>query len=170
MFNFPLMPINSSHKATLTKQARKKLLGETYCFGLRLYLSVYLHIHMFVWPLSDIYSPQGITCMHRLSWLIYWFQDLSLCLLCCRQEALQAAICEKDANIALLEMTSTKKQRNMEEIDKLSREKDKLNQQLKELVTVAYIITHLCYYLSYCQYLDIYMGGCISSSNNSHLP
>lgn len=52
-----------------------------------------------------------------------------------RQEALQAAICEKDANIALLEMTSTKKQRNMEEIDKLSREKDKLNQQLKELVT-----------------------------------
>ena len=51
-----------------------------------------------------------------------------------RQEALTSAISEKDANIALLEMTSTKKQRNMEEIDKLSREKDKLNTQLKELV------------------------------------
>jgi len=36
----------------------------------------------------------------------------------------------------LLEMTSTKKQRNMEEIDKLCREKDKLNQQLKELVNM----------------------------------
>ena len=34
--------------------------------------------------------------------------------LCYRQEGLQAAICEKDANIALLEMTSTKKQRNTE--------------------------------------------------------
>ena len=51
-----------------------------------------------------------------------------------RQEALQAAICEKDANIALLEMTSTKKQRNTEEMEKLSKEKEKMAQQLKELV------------------------------------
>ncbi|XP_052778945.1 ELKS/Rab6-interacting/CAST family member 1-like [Mya arenaria] len=51
-----------------------------------------------------------------------------------KQEALTSAISEKDANIALLEMTSTKKQRNMEEIDKLSREKDHLNNQLKELI------------------------------------
>lgn len=50
-----------------------------------------------------------------------------------KQEALQAAICEKDANIALLEMTSTKKQRNTEEIEKLSKEKEKMAQQLKEL-------------------------------------
>ncbi|KAL5013491.1 hypothetical protein ScPMuIL_007761 [Solemya velum] len=50
-----------------------------------------------------------------------------------KQEAIQAAISEKDANIALLEMTSTKKQKNMEEIDKLNREKEKLQQQLKEL-------------------------------------
>lgn len=63
-----------------------------------------------------------------------------------RQEALQAAICEKDANIALLEMTSTKKQRNMEEIDKLSREKDKLNQQLKELVKIGKLLT-FCFYI-----------------------
>lgn len=40
---------------------------------------------------------------------------------------------EKDANIALLEMTSTKQRRNTEEIDKLNREKEKLQQQLKEV-------------------------------------
>lgn len=42
---------------------------------------------------------------------------------------------EKDANIALLEMTSTKQRRNTEEIDKLNREKEKLQQQLKEVVS-----------------------------------
>ncbi|XP_033745225.1 ERC protein 2-like [Pecten maximus] len=50
-----------------------------------------------------------------------------------KQEAIQAAISEKDANIALLEMTSTKKQRNNEEIDKLNKEKEKLQNQLKEV-------------------------------------
>ncbi|XP_071081975.1 ERC protein 2-like [Haliotis cracherodii] len=50
-----------------------------------------------------------------------------------KQEAIQAAICEKDANIALLEMTSTKKQKNTEEMDRLTKEKEKLAQQLKEL-------------------------------------
>lgn len=44
---------------------------------------------------------------------------------------------EKDANIALLEMTSTKQRRNTEEIDKLNREKEKLQQQLKEVVSQA---------------------------------
>lgn len=55
----------------------------------------------------------------------------------CRQEAIQAAMSEKDANIALLEMTSTKQRRNTEEIDKLNREKEKLQQQLKEVVSQA---------------------------------
>lgn len=55
----------------------------------------------------------------------------------CRQEAIQAAMSEKDANIALLEMTSTKQRRNTEEIDKLNREKEKLQQQLKEVVRPA---------------------------------
>ncbi|KAK3608086.1 hypothetical protein CHS0354_004740 [Potamilus streckersoni] len=50
-----------------------------------------------------------------------------------KQEAIQAAISEKDANIALLEMTSTKKQKNFDEIDRLSKEKEKLQQQLKEV-------------------------------------
>ena len=62
------------------------------------------------------------------------YPNLSFFFVSNRQEALQAAICEKDANIALLEMTSTKKQRNVEEIDKLNKEKEKLNQQMKELV------------------------------------
>ncbi|KAK3102087.1 hypothetical protein FSP39_008635 [Pinctada imbricata] len=50
-----------------------------------------------------------------------------------KQEAIQAAICEKDANIALLEMTSTKQRKNTEEIDKLSKEKEKLHSQLKDV-------------------------------------
>lgn len=50
-----------------------------------------------------------------------------------KQEAIQAAISEKDANIALLEMTSTKKQRNTEDIARLEKEKEKLAVQLKEL-------------------------------------
>ena len=51
-----------------------------------------------------------------------------------RQEAVQAAISEKDANIALLEMTSTKQRKNTEEIEKLNKEKEKLHTQLKEVV------------------------------------
>nr|UVH70854.1 ELKS [Octopus bimaculoides] len=50
-----------------------------------------------------------------------------------KQEAIQATISEKDANIALLEMTSTKKQRHVEDITRLEKEKEKLAQQLKEL-------------------------------------
>lgn len=51
-----------------------------------------------------------------------------------RQEAILAAMSEKDANIALLEMTSSKKQKNTEEIEKLNKEKEKLQQQLSEVV------------------------------------
>ncbi|GAB1606323.1 ELKS/Rab6-interacting/CAST family member 1 isoform X1, partial [Argonauta hians] len=50
-----------------------------------------------------------------------------------KQEAIQATISEKDANIALLEMTSTKKQSHTANISKLEKEKEKLSQQLKEL-------------------------------------
>lgn len=55
-----------------------------------------------------------------------------------RQEAIQAAISEKDANIALLEMTSSKKQRNTEDISRLEKEKEKLALQLKELVSLSF--------------------------------
>ncbi|GAB5573412.1 ELKS/Rab6-interacting/CAST family member 1 isoform X6 [Prionailurus iriomotensis] len=47
------------------------------------------------------------------------------------QEALLAAISEKDANIALLELSSSKK-KTQEEVAALKREKDRLVQQLKQ--------------------------------------
>lgn len=50
-----------------------------------------------------------------------------------KQEAVQAAISEKDATIALLEMTSTKKQRNLEEIERLTHEKHSLQSNLREV-------------------------------------
>ncbi|ESO99129.1 hypothetical protein LOTGIDRAFT_142108, partial [Lottia gigantea] len=52
-----------------------------------------------------------------------------------KQEAIQAAMSEKDANIALLEMTSTKAKRNTEEIIKLNKEKEKLQEQLRDVVS-----------------------------------
>lgn len=52
----------------------------------------------------------------------------------CRQEALLAAISEKDANIALLELSSSKKKKTHEEVAQLRREKDRLVQQLKQQV------------------------------------
>jgi len=52
-----------------------------------------------------------------------------------RQEALLAAISEKDANIALLELSSSKKKKTQEEVASLKREKDGLVHQLKQQVT-----------------------------------
>uniref|UniRef100_A0A3Q1F0P2 ELKS/RAB6-interacting/CAST family member 1 n=1 Tax=Acanthochromis polyacanthus TaxID=80966 RepID=A0A3Q1F0P2_9TELE len=52
-----------------------------------------------------------------------------------KQEALLAAISEKDANIALLELSSSKKKKTQEEVAALKREKDSLVQQLKQQVT-----------------------------------
>uniref|UniRef100_A0A1A8G9Q0 ELKS/RAB6-interacting/CAST family member 1 n=1 Tax=Nothobranchius korthausae TaxID=1143690 RepID=A0A1A8G9Q0_9TELE len=49
-----------------------------------------------------------------------------------KQEALLAAISEKDANIALLELSSSKKKKTQEEVSQLKREKDRLVQQLKQ--------------------------------------
>ncbi|XP_054910652.1 ELKS/Rab6-interacting/CAST family member 1-like isoform X4 [Poeciliopsis prolifica] len=49
-----------------------------------------------------------------------------------KQEALLAAISEKDANIALLELSSSKKKKTQEEVSALKREKDSLVQQLKQ--------------------------------------
>lgn len=51
-----------------------------------------------------------------------------------RQEALLAAISEKDANIALLELSSSKKKKTQDEVSLLKREKDRLVQQLKQQV------------------------------------
>lgn len=55
-----------------------------------------------------------------------------------RQEALLAAISEKDANIALLELSSSKKKKTQDEVALLKREKDRLVQQLKQQVGVGF--------------------------------
>uniref|UniRef100_UPI0037E8F6F3 ELKS/Rab6-interacting/CAST family member 1-like isoform X2 n=1 Tax=Semicossyphus pulcher TaxID=241346 RepID=UPI0037E8F6F3 len=49
-----------------------------------------------------------------------------------KQEALLAAISEKDANIALLELSSSKKKKTQDEVAALKREKDGLVHQLKQ--------------------------------------
>lgn len=59
--------------------------------------------------------------------IFWWFAH--------RQEAILAAISEKDAHIALLEMAPNKKTENIEEVEKLTREKLRLQQVLKDLVS-----------------------------------
>ncbi|XP_062851315.1 ELKS/Rab6-interacting/CAST family member 1 isoform X2 [Trichomycterus rosablanca] len=49
-----------------------------------------------------------------------------------KQEALLAAISEKDANIALLELSASKKKKTQDEVALLKREKDRLVHQLKQ--------------------------------------
>ncbi|KAM6983068.1 ERC protein 2-like isoform 4-T5 [Tautogolabrus adspersus] len=49
-----------------------------------------------------------------------------------KQQALLAAISEKDANIALLELSSSKRKKAQEEVIALKREKDRLMHQLKQ--------------------------------------
>uniref|UniRef100_A0A8D0CFX4 ELKS/RAB6-interacting/CAST family member 2 n=1 Tax=Scleropages formosus TaxID=113540 RepID=A0A8D0CFX4_SCLFO len=51
-----------------------------------------------------------------------------------KQQALLAAISEKDANIALLELSASKKKKTQEEVMALRREKDRLMHQLKQQV------------------------------------
>uniref|UniRef100_A0A8C2BM48 ELKS/RAB6-interacting/CAST family member 2 n=1 Tax=Cyprinus carpio TaxID=7962 RepID=A0A8C2BM48_CYPCA len=52
-----------------------------------------------------------------------------------KQQALLAAISEKDANIALLELSSSNKKKTQEEVLALKREKDRLMHQLKQQVS-----------------------------------
>ncbi|KAG7521350.1 ERC protein 2-like [Solea senegalensis] len=49
-----------------------------------------------------------------------------------KQQALLAAISEKDANIALLELSASKRKKAQEEVMALKREKDRLMHQLKQ--------------------------------------
>ncbi|XP_062397660.1 ERC protein 2 [Sardina pilchardus] len=49
-----------------------------------------------------------------------------------KQQALLAAISEKDANIALLELSASKKKKTQDEVMALKREKDRLMHQLKQ--------------------------------------
>uniref|UniRef100_A0A8C5I4V2 ERC protein 2-like n=1 Tax=Gouania willdenowi TaxID=441366 RepID=A0A8C5I4V2_GOUWI len=52
-----------------------------------------------------------------------------------KQQALLAAISEKDANIALLELSASNKKKTQEEVMALKRERDKLMHQLKQHVS-----------------------------------
>lgn len=70
----------------------------------------------------------------------------------CRQQALLAAISEKDANIALLELSASNKKKTQEEVLALKRERDKLMHQLKQHVSSCSFdaiseILHSCYLL-----------------------
>lgn len=65
-----------------------------------------------------------------------------------RQQTLLAAISEKDANIALLELSSSKRKKAQEEVMALKREKDRLMHQLKQQVhpphvTASYLCMHI---------------------------
>ena len=51
-----------------------------------------------------------------------------------RQDAILAAISEKDAHIALLELAPNQRSGTVEEVEKLTKEKQRSQQQLKELV------------------------------------
>uniref|UniRef100_A0A672GJ85 ELKS/RAB6-interacting/CAST family member 2 n=1 Tax=Salarias fasciatus TaxID=181472 RepID=A0A672GJ85_SALFA len=54
-----------------------------------------------------------------------------------KQQALLAAISEKDANIALLELSTSNKKKTQEEVLGLKRDRDKLMHQLKQHVSTA---------------------------------
>ncbi|KAK1901127.1 ERC protein 2 [Dissostichus eleginoides] len=54
-----------------------------------------------------------------------------------KQQALLAAISEKDANIALLELSTSNKKKTQDEVLSLKRERDKLMHQLKQHVSIA---------------------------------
>lgn len=69
-----------------------------------------------------------------------------------RQEALLAAISEKDANIALLELSSSKKKKTQDEVALLKREKDRLVQQLKQQVGLEIPVRSCRYTDTICQY------------------
>uniref|UniRef100_A0A3Q3EML4 ELKS/RAB6-interacting/CAST family member 2 n=1 Tax=Kryptolebias marmoratus TaxID=37003 RepID=A0A3Q3EML4_KRYMA len=60
-----------------------------------------------------------------------------------KQQALLAAISEKDANIALLELSASNKKKTQEEVLALKRERDKLMHQLKQHVSAAALSSRL---------------------------
>lgn len=55
--------------------------------------------------------------------------------LCCRQEALESAISEKDAHLALLEVSGLRTAKQAEEADKLRADRRRLMDRLKQVVS-----------------------------------
>ncbi len=84
-----------------------------YIFTIQLFGNKYEPLSIFLL----LHSSFPISCSHPL-----------------RQQALLAAISEKDANIALLELSSSKRKKAQEEVMALKREKDRLMHQLKQQV------------------------------------
>ncbi|XP_064417751.1 ELKS/Rab6-interacting/CAST family member 1 isoform X2 [Latimeria chalumnae] len=80
-----------------------------------------------------------------------------------KQEALLAAISEKDANIALLELSSSKKKKTQDEVAALKREKDRLVQQLKQQ-------TQNRMKLMADNYEDDHLKSSVQSENTNHKP
>uniref|UniRef100_A0A8C2FGB9 ELKS/RAB6-interacting/CAST family member 2 n=1 Tax=Cyprinus carpio TaxID=7962 RepID=A0A8C2FGB9_CYPCA len=60
-----------------------------------------------------------------------------------KQQALLAAISEKDANIALLELSSSNKKKTQEEVLALKREKDRLMHQLKQQEIYSRVVIYI---------------------------
>lgn len=79
---------------------------------------------------SKIFCPFMLTFLLTFWILLYTFPRSHPL----RQQALLAAISEKDANIALLELSSSKRKKAQEEVMALKREKDRLMHQLKQQV------------------------------------
>lgn len=74
-----------------------------------------------------------------------------------RQESLLSAISEKDANIALLELSVSRKKTNADEVQSLKKEKDRLMVQLKQQVRYFLgIAIHLNIYIIYCGEIFLY--------------
>lgn len=84
-------------------------------------MSIYANIPSYLWHLS-----------------LHIFHSCPL-----RQQALLAAISEKDANIALLELSSSHRKKAQEEVMALKREKDRLMHQLKQQVHPPHATTKL---------------------------
>lgn len=89
------------------------------------YFSAFFYLYINMKTLFKIFS-------HFMTTFFLPFAPFSPCLL--RQQALLAAISEKDANIALLELSSSKRKKAQEEVMALKREKDRLMHQLKQQV------------------------------------
>lgn len=67
--------------------------------------------------------------MSELWWKWYWWLNF-------RQEALSAAISEKDSHLAFLEMSGIKNAKTAEQVDKLKTEKKKLVEKIKTEVSM----------------------------------
>ena len=114
-----------------------------HCAFSTLRICILVHIALFL-------DERPCTCSAlRICILVH----IALFLCFVRQEAILAAITEKDAHIALLEMAPNKNSQNIEEVEKLTRDKIGLQKQLKELVSDCFFTAAL--------YRDLHQKYCV---------